>query len=604
MRITPAILMLLCGTAVANEDYPHPDTVDVVLIPYCGTNAGHSTIVFGGAANFNPLHPAADYDNDGIRNDQDNDTDDDGIPNGVDTNLWTRPGHQYWDLITNDRPVPPWDEWGIKNAGASNTIGIYRDDYDLDNDGQDNYFDDDDDGDGIKDVFDLDHPFCSSILVNQRLWHYAVFTEPCNNPPTNSTNDINRNNPAWQNADVDNDGIPNTDDVSWDSDIDVDGDEILNWDDNCPEDSNPAQPDRDNDDVGNHCDNCEYDANPDQLDTDLDGWGDECDNCPTLSNPDQFDTDGDGVGDECQNLDTDGDGIPDLEDNCPEIANPLQEDNDGDGLGNECDPTPDGGGGGGTRPPDLPEPPEIDDPPDDTPPDPPQPPETEPPDDDPEPPDPPQPPAPPDDECCEAITSRLDILILYAETDYDLDHNRNVRLKNIETYMQSFYEALVSPDLGIGGILPDMNQALYDMRGYLAKLDSYALENRQWQHDQTWYLEQLYAATGATPIGPSLTPIDFRNASAKIQRMETDFIENMEEHRQIFGLPEIEDYEDSEDPTWELSMQPIRQYGLQIDDITIDFTSLQTTRNLVHSAMLILATLNSIFIVWRELEKK
>lgn len=595
--------MLLCGTAIANDDYPHPDTVDVFLLEYCGTNAGHSTIVFGGAANFNPIHPAADFDNDGIRNDQDNDTDDDGVPNAVDSDIWTKPGHLYWDAVTDGRAVPPWDKWGILNAGTSNTIGIYRFDYDLDGDGDDNGQDQDDDGDGIIDHYDVDHPLFAPGHINGRNWHYPIFVVPCQASP--GSGDILYQDPAWLAEDVDNDGIPNSDDTSWDENVDLDRDGVLNWDDNCPHDDNPAQPDRDNDDVGNHCDNCEFDANPEQTDTDLDGWGDECDNCPTVSNPDQFDTDGDGVGDECQNLDSDGDGIPDLQDNCPTIPNPLQEDNDGDGLGNECDPTPDGGGGGGgTRPPDLPEPPEIDDPPDDTPPDPPQPPETEPPDDDPEPPDPPQPPAPPDDECCEAITSRLDILILYAETDYDLDHNRNVRLKNIETYMQSFYEALVSPDLGIGGILPDMNQALYDIRGYLAKLDSYALENRQWQHDQAWYLEQIFASTGNTVSGGPGEEFDFTNAAGPIQQMQGSAITNMSEHDQVFGLPDTDDYEDSTDATWELSMAGIRNYGVAIPDLTVDFTIVEPIRNLARAAFILIAGFNSIFIVWKELEKK
>jgi len=92
--------------------------------------------------------------------------------------------------------------------------------------------------------------------------------------------------------------------------VDDDGDGILNWDDNCPGDSNPGQEDVDTDGVGDVCDNCPMDANSDQADGDGDGSGDVCDAC--------MDTDGDGYGDP---------GYPDNlceEDNCPGVYNPDQ----------------------------------------------------------------------------------------------------------------------------------------------------------------------------------------------------------------------------------------------------------------------------------------
>lgn len=108
------------------------------------------------------------------------------------------------------------------------------------------------------------------------------------------------------------------------SDDDIDGDGVINTNDNCPCSYNPGQEDTDNDGVGDACDNCSHSYNPLQEDFDGDGVGDRCDNCRYVSNPDQTDTDHDGVGDVC--------------DNCSQIYNPYQLDMDGDSIGNECDP--------------------------------------------------------------------------------------------------------------------------------------------------------------------------------------------------------------------------------------------------------------------------
>ncbi len=67
---------------------------------------------------------------------------------------------------------------------------------------------------------------------------------------------------------------------------DSDGDGILDHDDNCPDDPNPAQIDGDGDDVGDACDNCPEEFNQEQVDGDGDGIGDACDGCPEDPNPD------------------------------------------------------------------------------------------------------------------------------------------------------------------------------------------------------------------------------------------------------------------------------------------------------------------------------
>ncbi|HOP07687.1 MAG TPA: thrombospondin type 3 repeat-containing protein [candidate division Zixibacteria bacterium] len=126
--------------------------------------------------------------------------------------------------------------------------------------------------------------------------------------------------------------------------LDLDGDGVADYLDNCLSVANADQADIDNDGIGDACDNC--------TDTDLDGYGNpgydnECptDNCPDLANVDQADYDGDGIGDACDECtDTDGDGYGDPgfdnqcpEDNCPDIYNPDQADVDNDDIADVCD---------------------------------------------------------------------------------------------------------------------------------------------------------------------------------------------------------------------------------------------------------------------------
>uniref|UniRef100_A0A8C6KQZ6 Thrombospondin-2 n=1 Tax=Nothobranchius furzeri TaxID=105023 RepID=A0A8C6KQZ6_NOTFU len=142
--------------------------------------------------------------------------------------------------------------------------------------------------------------------------------------------------------------------------VDIDGDEILNENDNCPYVYNTDQKDTDMDGVGDQCDNCPLLHNPDQIsktcfifqqtDVDNDLVGDQCDNnqdidedgyqnnldnCPYVANANQADHDKDGKGDACD-YDDDNDGIPDEKDNCRLTPNEDQLDSDGDGRGDAC----------------------------------------------------------------------------------------------------------------------------------------------------------------------------------------------------------------------------------------------------------------------------
>ena len=174
---------------------------------------------------------------------------------------------------------------------------------------------------------------------------------------------------------------------------DVDGDEVRDVVDNCPNHKNGSQLDTDADGQGDACDadddndgvtdgsdNCRIDHNPLQEDTDpSDSYGDACppthsdsdgvidddDNCDTVVNPDQSDVDGDDRGDACD-ADLDGDGLDNQFDYCPTVYSlergvdrngdgfvnhQDQLDRDGDRIGTECDPDEPavGGPGEGTK---------------------------------------------------------------------------------------------------------------------------------------------------------------------------------------------------------------------------------------------------------------
>ena len=106
--------------------------------------------------------------------------------------------------------------------------------------------------------------------------------------------------PNINQSDMDNDLLgdvcDNCEDKSNSSQLDSDGDALGDVCDECPMD---AENDQDADDVCESMDNCPLTPNVNQLDDDADTLGNACDNCRMVSNRTQSDFDGDLIGDHC-----------------------------------------------------------------------------------------------------------------------------------------------------------------------------------------------------------------------------------------------------------------------------------------------------------------
>lgn len=258
------------------------------------------------------------------------------------------------------------------NDGDDNCPLLGNDDQeDTDDDGVGNACDTDSDNDGLSD--DDERNIWLTDPDDADTDDDTVEDGDDNCPLAANTDQLNTDNSADGgnecDLDDDNDGVDDEIDqlpLNPNESVDTDGDGVGDNGDNCPADANPNQADADNDALSTTIEHrggdvCDFDddndslldvddPNPTNPDADGDGVRDDTDNCPSNSNTDQLNTDiiaedGAGIaheGDACD-LDDDGDSYEDVVDLCP-LVESFQGDIDGDEIGDECDGDADGDG--------------------------------------------------------------------------------------------------------------------------------------------------------------------------------------------------------------------------------------------------------------------
>ena len=205
---------------------------------------------------------------------------------------------------------------------SDHIVMLHNNASDIDGDGIPNIHDRDDDGDGLPDFFDT-YPHLSQFQYDaDGDWHAnTIDVYPLD---------------ASEYSDIDFDGIGDRDD------LDIDGDGILNEDDQYPRDTdndglpNNEDLDDDNDSVPDEDDAFPLDPN-ESLDSDGDGIGDNGD-AFVLDPGEWLDTDQDGIGNNAD-PDDDNDGYLDEDDAFPLLADEWL-DSDGDGVGDNSDQFP------------------------------------------------------------------------------------------------------------------------------------------------------------------------------------------------------------------------------------------------------------------------
>lgn len=619
-----SVLALSVGTAIgappAGPFWPYADNDRRAYYAdtYPAIPAGN--IYFGSPQLFppqyyNPLHPDADFDGDGIINRLDDDIDGDGELNGQES-----PGRQLAFVAPSENPL--WDKaipfWDAEYKRAQNITTqsnpscvpvmpspVYPPfhiliDWDGDGLGQPsldqwiNCADFDDDNDGIGDPWDLDHPRMLPLRT------YAASFE----------------------HDWDGDGIPNNEDD------DRDGDGLAEYNDTLP--GNPNRYDLDG--------GVRYNPRPTATldDWDGDGWPNECDPEPKVRNigtpPDLGST----------TQDSDGDGWPNACDPAPcnsELPGvPLSPsgDLDNDGWPNRCDPEPcnplvpsqppadpaDPCGDGGD-PPDPPEPPgPIDPPAPHTRPD------SSPPADDPDKPIPPeQPPPPPDAQidppggggggdgaCCEAICERLDILIGEAAKEVEQLWNIHTYAQSIDYMLDLFYRRTISDgdslrnrmDNGLWTIADLLSLVRHEIQRTNQLLAS-DVDPGSWQppgSGGTGPVGQAYSWQSRPGVQTPQQLVTGLERRIKTPTMGDDGVGGWSGLAYFLPLTELQQ-ESGSSPVWDLTI-PMPDLG-PLDgeplSLSIDFTFYEPLRVPVFVLIYIVGIMHCAGIVWEELRR-
>jgi hypothetical protein len=234
-------------------------------------------------------------------------------------------------------------------------------------------------------------------------------------------------------------------------------------------------------------------------------------------------------------------------------------------------------------------------------------------DNDPEPPDPPDVPddsdgpdgdmpddPPTDDECCIAITTRLDIVNQWLQYQTGFLDNIDENIYSLRESQALYYDHLMYDENAFLRVLVNNSQ---DIEQYLEAVHDLA-------HDQTWYLEQLYERLvneDQDDPGIPSDPEDYEFQSfdpTTAYTLRGSHETSMQEQNQEFGLPDIEPYlpqESAQAPIWDWEVTlPITNYVMPV---YVDFAPMTPIRNAVHLAVELLAGINAIGIVASVIKK-
>ena len=308
----------------------------------------------------NPADDGVDFEGDGICDQGDLDSDDDGIPDADETTVGVDPdGDADGDGIPNYADVDNRGD-GLPNtcadADADGVCDRVPTVFDTEGDGIPNHHDLDSDGDGISDVDESGH---GTDADRDGIADGAPGT---NGIPASAESSPDSGVVAMP-VDTDHDGLPDFRDLDSDGDgindadeagdttvgtppIDTDGDGTADYRD-LDSDGDTITDSAEAGDASTDTPPVDSDVDgiPDFQDPDADGDG-VPDNQEGGTTETPRDTDGDGVPD-FRDQDSDGDGVPDEHDTCVIVPDPNQDDLDNDGAGDHCDNDRYGVAGGG-----------------------------------------------------------------------------------------------------------------------------------------------------------------------------------------------------------------------------------------------------------------